>query len=168
MLTQRNDDNDSCGWCNSGLSIYLQRVFVFWWGVLTSSQSHGQHQSSVNECAAPPAPALAAPSRVAGDGPLSSPWCHPSHCTTALALPRCCFCLTGKVLAHVHRPLPFLPSFSFSCPPLSIYLLLFGTALRISLDGQSNCSLLLTPFLPSVLLLLCTFHLGSNTNVACF
>ena len=74
----------SCGLCNSGLSIYLQRVFVFWWGVLTSSQSHGQHQSSVNECAAPPAPALAAPSRVAGDGPLSSPWCHPPTAPLAL------------------------------------------------------------------------------------
>ena len=33
-----------------------------------------------------------------------------------LALPRCCFCLTGKVLAHVHRPLPFL------FLPFSIYL----------------------------------------------
>ena len=88
-------DNDSCGWCNSGLSIYLQSLFVFWWGVLTSSQSHRQHQSSVNECAAPPAPALAAPSRVAGDGPLSSPWCHPSHCTTVgtcAAISVCGYC----------------------------------------------------------------------------
>ena len=100
-------DNDSCGLCNSGLSIYLQRVFVFWWGVLTSSQSHGQHQSSVNECAAPPAPALAAPSRVAGDGPLSSPWCHPSHCTTGNTVGTCAaISVCGYCSIHVYFLLP--------------------------------------------------------------
>ena len=101
-------DNDSCGWCNSGLSIYLQRVFVFWWGVLTSSQSHGQHQSSVNECAAPPAPALAAPSRVAGDGPLSSPWCHPSHCTTGTTVGTCAaISVCGYCSIHVYCQLVY-------------------------------------------------------------